>query len=567
MLIYNFQKEFLGIDAKDLQELGYHDLSSLRSEVTDFADLFVKTPGFIHNFQHVHWIDFIDCADDGEIQKVIINANGKNFTANLSISYAYLTDNPIEKAYLIHLHNLRVLSDGEVERIHDDILQRPTPTVAPVSHEPAPSYAQPEPETPTVTTPEQTQDIFTPTEILQETLKVEIPQEQETTTSFDTPAIKDVYDTSDVKLDVDMGEETLSIEEVQETQTTATTKKTHTIHKKEQFDNGYIYNPEVASKELGLPLDLIEEFIQDFIAQAGDFKPELYASLNDGDIDNVKTLSHKLKGVAANLRIEDAFEVLAIINTTSDVEVIKTNLELFYKIISKLAGEEIDEVVEVVDEESEEVVQNEETVQIEESPLQEINTNMPETDDLLDLNFKDEDEIALVSNDLTIDENTEDQKETEAEEEDFSLTFKDDTPIVNIGQESIQEALIPEEEKEEKIVAQPQVEEPTIEINYSKEKIANEIGLDIASFNELFHDYISEANLLLQEMKDAAQEGDFDLLKSEIMKLKGMSENMRVNSFNDELNTLINTTDKEEAIKYIEKVSTIIKQLSKEGVQ
>jgi len=60
MLIYNFQKEFLGIDAKDLQELGYHDLSSLRSEVTDFADLFVKTPGYIHNFQHVHWIDFID---------------------------------------------------------------------------------------------------------------------------------------------------------------------------------------------------------------------------------------------------------------------------------------------------------------------------------------------------------------------------------------------------------------------------------------------------------------------------------------------------------------------------
>ena len=514
MLIYNFQKEFLGIDAKDLQELGYHDLSSLRSEVTDFADLFVKTPGYIHNFQHVHWIDFIDCADDGEIQKVIINANGKNFTANLLISYAYLSDNPIEKAYLIHLNNLRVLSDGEVERIHDDILQKPTPT----HHKPIvePTYHTQESvhETEPILTPEieevQVQDILPPEDESKD-MDEFIPQIQESVQEnaqelldVEVPAVEDIYDTSDVKLDIDLEEEPLE-------SVTPPSK----VHKKEKFDNGYIYNPEVASKELGLPLDLIEEFIQDFIAQAGDFKPELYASLNDGDIDNVKTLSHKLKGVAANLRIEDAFEVLALINTTPDISVIQSNLDLFYKIIAKLAGEEIDEVVTVEPEQ-----------------VQEKNQVHEEKKEEFSLEFKD-DVDDVIEAPIEIQEEEEEEKE-ETKEEELSLTFKDE----------------------------PQ--EP-IEINYSKEKVANEIGLDIESFKELFNDYIYETNILIKEMQDASKNNNFDLVNFEVMKLKGMSENMRINSFNSELEALTRSTNQEESLKFIDKIQDIVNQLSKVG--
>jgi len=512
MLIYNFQKEFLGIDAKDLQELGYHDLSSLRSEVTDFADLFVKTPGYIHNFQHVHWIDFIDCADDGEIQKVIINANGKNFTANLLISYAYLSDNPIEKAYLIHLNNLRVLSDGEVEHIHDDILQRPTP----IHHKPIvePTYnIEPVHKTEKILTPEieetPVQDILPP-EDESNNIDEFIPQIQENVQ--EVPAVEDVYDTSDIKLDIDLEEEPLE-------SVTPSSK----VHKKEKFNNGYIYNPEVASKELGLPLDLIEEFIQDFIAQAGDFKPELYASLNDGDIDNVKTLSHKLKGVAANLRIEDAFEVLALINATPDIAVIQTNLDLFYKIIAKLAGEEIDEVVTV-----------------EEQPIQEQEEKQEEKQEEFSLEFKDN-VNDIIEEPIEIQEQEQEQKEKENEEE-LSLTFKDEP-----------QEIIPETTQE------------TIEINYSKEKVANEIGLDIESFKELFSDYIHEAGILIKEMQDASKNTNFELVNFEVTKLKGMSENMRINSFNSELEALTHSTNQEESLKLIHKIQNIVNQLSKVG--
>ena len=67
MLIYNYKKEFLGIDENDLTALGLSNLADLRAEAADFADLFVKTPGFIHNFKHVHWIDYIVCNTDGII--------------------------------------------------------------------------------------------------------------------------------------------------------------------------------------------------------------------------------------------------------------------------------------------------------------------------------------------------------------------------------------------------------------------------------------------------------------------------------------------------------------------
>jgi len=85
MLIYNFQKEFVGIDEADLEIFGFANLSELKAESTDFADMFVRAPGYIHNFKHVHWIDFVTCADPSEQSKVIIEVNSKTYKAILDI--------------------------------------------------------------------------------------------------------------------------------------------------------------------------------------------------------------------------------------------------------------------------------------------------------------------------------------------------------------------------------------------------------------------------------------------------------------------------------------------------
>ena len=500
MLIYNFQKKFLGIDLKELRLLGYNDLESLKSEVSDFADLFVKTPGHIYNFQHVHWIDFVECADDGEVQRVIINANGKTFTANIIIDYAYLTDNPIEKAYLIYLHNLRPLTDTEVQGIHNDILERPIPTPTPV----VPKTVVNEPliqeqviqeqviQEPLSNTNVSTQNIVEPLEFKEE----KEPQPIENIYNNDLDAKLDLdmdfaFDTEDEPLETTSPVKT--VEEVKTEQTSSVDE--------EYFDNGYIYSPEVACKELGLPVDLIEEFVQDFIAQAKEFKPKLYSALKNDDINEIQSLSHKLKGVAANLRIEDALEVLTIINTSSDFDIIKMNLDLFYKIIAKLSGEEIE------------------------------------------LNFKEIEEIPTLP-----------KEEEPLKSDNFTVEFKDDTP---------KDDKISLEFKDDDITET--IKTPIIEVNYSKFKVADEIGLDIESFNELFHDYIDETRTLIKEMQEAISIGNFDRLKSEAIKLKGMSNNMRVNSFNSELGVLIHSENQEESLSLINKINDILEELSKVG--
>ena len=573
MLIYNYQKEFLGIDEKDLKTLGFQDLASLRTEVTDFADLFVKTPGYIHNFKHVHWIDFITCAESNEESKVIINVNNKNFKSVVQITSAFLVDNPSSKAYLITLHNLRELSHKESESIAGDIIERQAPQ--------ANVQAKPIFNTPEFNGEFEEKEIEVEVETEAATLTVdpyEAPLEIDVHDSTDSLTVDDYDDQieeSDLSLDINMDddfEETpevvddfsapLEIEfddnlEIEELPVQETTRKTEFVT--ENFENGYTYDPTVASDELGLPLDLIEEFIQDFIEQAKEFKSDLYQALDENDLDKLKILSHKLKGVAANLRIEDALEALTIVNTSSDTNIIKENLDTLYKIIAKLAGEEIsiEKEVEVS------------TPVVVEAPEME--------EDLLSLDFKEEEEEEedLYSDPIEIEDSQVPQKieipeladDTFVQEEEIKIDLDLDNKITLNEDFTIEEEPLMDEtiELEEELIPVVVSDEEEIVIKYSKDSIASEIGLDKESFNELFNDYIEEAKSSTRIIKNAIENADFALCKSEAIKFKGMSDNMRINSFINELETLIHSSDELEQTQAVDKISTLIAQLSNIG--
>ncbi len=550
MLIYNFQKEFIGIDEKDLKTLGFKNLGGLKAEVSDFADLFVKTPGYIHNFKHVHWIDFITCADSGEESKVIININNKNFRSTLTIQTAFLTDSPSAKAYIVYLNNLRELTNKESEQIAGDITERPVVKVTSASQ--------------TSSFTEKTEELpiqkIEPTPILQidpyET-PIEVNFDEEEEFEEVVPATSD-YIPEDMLEDLpeapvtlvnnkdemlDVGDLSFDEEEI-ETQEEETLV-TETV--KESFDNGYVYDPHVASDELGLPLDLIEEFIQDFILQAKDFQENLYTSLNDGDLDNVKILSHKLKGVAANLRIEDAFEALATINTSSDITVIKENIDTFYKIIAKLAGEEIEveKVIEVIKKKSEnkdDKIEKQVEIQIEDSEddLYSIDdTEVPQKIDLPELADDDFFSSAL-----------------EIEEIGHELEDIEDIELLELDKEL---------DSNEESLEDLDFEDETPSIEYSKQLAANEIGLDQKTFDELFDDYSIESQKIAQEMHRALSNNNLSILRSEAIKLKGMSENMRINNMTPELNSLINSSDTNEMSKTLTNIDAILAQISKIG--
>jgi HPt (histidine-containing phosphotransfer) domain-containing protein len=475
MLIYNYQKEFLGIDEKDLKILGFETLAELKAEVNDFADLFIKSPGYIHNFKHVHWIDFIAYANEGEAPKVLININAQTFTAKLTLQKAYLADNPSKEAFLIYLQGLRSLSSNETQNIATETtLKKELPQTQPEEATVSMPTSNPVPEvTPTLQEP------------VQASIQKEVTDNNKLSIDIDASLFeKDEEEPTPYKVQQQNIENldeplTLQIEE-------DTLHQDEVTVSKENQENDFHYDPNIASRELGLPLDLIEEFIEDFIAQANEFKTQIYNSLDTGDIDNVKILAHKLKGVAANLRVTNAHEALASISATSDTGVIRENIDAFYLIMQRLEGKE--------PQEKEQVIQ-------ELSPTIEIIDDVPVEDEHIT---------------LTIDDIAENIKQ-----EDFPIP------------------------------------------SYSKEAVAQEIGLSKEDFSELFSDYENEARTILTKMKTAADLEDFATVHSEALKLKGMSDNMRLQAFTKELAQIMDAKDKELIINTVALLNNQLQYISK----
>ena len=624
MLIYNFKKEFLGIDEQDLEALGYNNLAELRAESEDFADLFIKTPGYVHNFKHVHWIDFISCAEGAEESKVIIFAKEQGYKATLIIKSIYLVDAPAQKAYAINLQNLRALTREEASSISDDLATRVIPQGA-SSDAMAINANIEEPLEIVPETLTKTQDPYesdnTNSKIIKDIYEEEAPieisfddeeednfvEKEITPTEVKTPQIQKVEqqetpkkeiiveddDALEIMLDDDEDEIELVFEEEVKPKPTPKVQKIQEEVKQEipsieveedeyeyieveveEDENdellNYQFDPTVASDELGLPLDLIEEFIEDFIAQAKEFKPELYSALDVGDFEKIKKLSHMLKGVAANLRIENARDILITINTSNNIDEIKTNLDRFYKIVAKLAGEEIPKkVIRKKVKKEPKVVAVENNTKVEEQIDELVDLELPD-DDLLvmdDVIEKSESKVVEVDNSaISID--IEDDDELLVIEDELDLIVEEDIKSVVEDKKEDMISIEIEEDDEPLLLLDDEIsisDEPKVEdevaISYDKEKIAEDIGLDVDSFNELFDDYIKDAISLSEVIENNIKENNVSEWKKNAITLKGMSENMRVEYLDEELDTISNTDDINIASKAISKIKNIIPKI------
>ena len=441
MLLFNAQKKFIGIDAKDLQILGFANLSAFVSEIDDFADMFVKKPGFIHNFKHVNWIDFVECADSLENAKVIITTSSKNFQCFLSVEIMYFIDDPSSKSFLVNLHQIKELTDTQTEYISVPLLEQSTP------------------------------------------LNI-----------LPTPELEEMED--DFKIDLDVPAEVLNDFDSKSDEAFIS-------------DEGYCFNPLIASKELGLPVDLIKEFVEDFIAQAKEFKDELYLSREDEDRSKLKILSHKLKGVAANLRIEDALESLTLINVSDNNDEIKIELDYFYKIISKLSGEGVQCTPQKI---------------------------VPMLEEDFKLEIKDE-EVPVRINIAELDDDDFSPDIDEYEDLEFETLEIDD----DLNNEIFNSSSTP----------------------YIKENVANEIGLDQKDFDSLFIEYLHEAKNITSAMATAILNKDAQTWKRLAITLKGMSDNMRIVDIIKDLETLIDSQEVDVAKEANTHIIQCITELSK----
>lgn len=486
MIIYNSNKKFIGIDDSDLKTLGFKNLADLQSEAADFADLFVKTPGHVHNFKNVHWIDFVLCAKSAQESKAIIHTNNQNFKLNLEVKTIYLSDAPSTPAFSISLNNIRSLSNDEKTKIVDELEVRTAPAV--------------ENSTPTK-------------EVLSdEDIGVILDDLHSDTCDIlhDPYAVVDDKDSAEItqdELEYTVQEDDVEIQDMYEDE----------VQNEEAEE--YVFDSQKTAEALEMPVSLIEEFIEDFISQAKEFKDAIYNSVAQEDMEELQSYSHKLKGVAANLRVNNALEVLTKINQAKDFSTSKKDLDSFYNIISKLSGEKTKN-------------QNPPIEQQSHAPIIE-NISITEDDELLEI-AEDDDSI-----------------EIKLDEDDEEIVISDDFDILDDAMNQIIQESDLYSEDEDLI---PEIKTQA----YSRTSAANEIGIDEESFSELFNDYIDDSQNLIHSIEEAINDNNPSAWREAAIKLKGMSDNMRIKSFITDLEVLITTKVTNDAHNALEHIQTIM---------
>lgn len=525
MLLYNHKQEFIGINEEGLRLLNYPSMVDLLAVCNDVADLFANEPGYIHNFKNFGWITFLLHADS-DASTAIVHANGRVFTTQLKVSPFYLSSTPQEHGYSIEMSQIKTISGEDIKSNVSSAKPHPTgisnaatpsplldhSAIAPVKLiEPSLTDI---PELP-LSSFEAFEDVLLETPPSIQTLSV-----SDDADDFDIPHFEPIVPTPAVAK--------------QETAPKAVNKKStyvsgtdYTDQELEYLSNHkvskeYHYDPNVAANELGLPVDLIEEFIGDFILQSSDFKESLFEAALKNDFNNLHILSHKLKGVAANLRIEDALETLTTINVSTDPLEIEANLKYYYDVIRKLSGEEVSSSEETSDD-----VQDE-------TPTSAITPEALE--DIYSFGLKQYDDETLIVQD-DFDGTEHETKESEFKKELLSL---DDLDVQTTDQPPIQ---------------------PNQKLHYDPATIADLLGVEQSFVDELLFDYKNDSRIMSNAISEAIRSFDTTAWNASAAKLKGISDNLRLTEISEELAILSQTHDAQEAKKASIRLNAYLDQL------
>jgi HPt (histidine-containing phosphotransfer) domain-containing protein len=549
VLLYNHKQEFIGIDDEGLRLLNYSTLDELLNVCSDVADLFANEPGYIHNFKNFGWINFILHADS-DASSAIVHANGRVFSCQLVVHKIHLVENPAQSGYDIEMTHIKTIS-GEDVKAHiitktSNETYTPPPLEPIKDREPSvlPDYSHITPtqlsEPSVLDIPDIVSTSFDDTNETYPdygmTLDELTSQKQEVKSSFQEP--------------VNSAPKSIPTPSPSTASNKVATGLNYTPREKEYLsqhivESSYRFDPQIASNELGLPVDLIEEFIGDFIQQSHDFKESLYESAATSDFNNLHILSHKLKGVAANLRIDDALETLSIINLSTDIEEVEANLKYYFELISKLAGEEIT---------------HEDTIQ--------------------------EPEVAEISTTPEVSEEKASSTALEEPEEIYSFGLKqyDDEPLLVQREEielaeEVPEAPKESEFKKERLDLEDALKETPDEIekvvddivgitteklpkfHYDAQSVASELGMDKSFFDELLFDYKNDANIMSDKITKAIIAFDTHTWKASAAQLKGISDNLRLSEISEELAILSKTNDAQEAKKASARLNNYLDQL------
>jgi len=87
---------------------------------------------------------------------------------------------------------------------------------------------------------------------------------------------------------------------------------------------------ESAANDLSLPVELIEEFVLDFIEQGHSETKKMLQAYEEGDLDTIQKIGHLLKGASSNLRINALSDTLYDIQFCEDSDKLEGLIERYW---------------------------------------------------------------------------------------------------------------------------------------------------------------------------------------------------------------------------------------------
>ncbi|MEA1953011.1 MAG: hypothetical protein U9O24_01290, partial [Campylobacterota bacterium] len=90
------------------------------------------------------------------------------------------------------------------------------------------------------------------------------------------------------------------------------------------------FQMEQAATDLGLPVELIEEFVDDFIVQAHEETEKMLKCYEEGDLDAIQKIGHLLKGTSSNLRITPLADTLYEIQFCEDSSKLEKLIKFYW---------------------------------------------------------------------------------------------------------------------------------------------------------------------------------------------------------------------------------------------
>jgi len=128
-------------------------------------------------------------------------------------------------------------------------------------------------------------------------------------------------------IDSDIKGETRDFVDIYEEEPLSATESEFTATTSESFGNidldavkpiHFDFQLEQAANELSLPVELIEEFVHDFIEQAHTETKKMLEAYEKGDLNTIQKIGHLLKGASSNLRINPLSDTLYEIQFCED---------------------------------------------------------------------------------------------------------------------------------------------------------------------------------------------------------------------------------------------------------